>query len=426
MASLDDPQGYHEQLQRELEKLDQFPESDQPYIKQAVQKLDGRVKESTLGEYLKNLRVSAKRLDQPLHTLTEQDLDAFVYDLRHSEAYGRGEDPGMSDSTVRNTQFIIRRFLKTVDVDGVDHEWAEDYDLLPPADNTVSPDDMLTSEDIGALTGAANNLRDIAMIEFLADTGVRLSLMMSLRVGDVDLEGKRATFRPNANAVGLKGADIMDYPLIDSKAVLRTYLNQIHPRPDRDDVAFFHKLPGYGNDFSETDGALSSTTVRQQIRSAAEKAGIEKPVNPHNFRHSAITRMRREGYSRSEIEHRVMWEVDTDMWKTYEHIAGEEHNDAIFEQAGVVEDSGATLSRERHPCGNCQEPLAPHHEFCPRCGEPATQRARRVQDAAEDDGLDMLARRDLTDEQRRIVRTALDLVRHDDLVTPDHDRSSSD
>ncbi|MFC4549348.1 MULTISPECIES: tyrosine-type recombinase/integrase [Halorussus] len=399
MGDLDDFHGFQQQLQRELDKLGHHHPDDQPYVKRFVRKLDGRVKDSTLSEYLKNIRMTSERIDQSLVSLTELDFDDHVYDLRHSPEYGRGPDPGLSDHTVRTVQFAVRKFLTTVDVDGAD--WAEDYDLIVASKNNVQPEDMLLASDINALTSAAEYLRNIAMIEFFADTGARLSLIGSLRVGDVNLDGEQATYTPNPNARGLKGAEIMPYPIIDSKAILRTYLQQTHPRSDRDDVAFFHALPG--NYDEEDDGAITPRTIQYMLSKVSREAGVEKPTNPHNFRHSAITRMSREGYSRSEIEHRVHWKIDTDMWEVYEHISGEQHNDSIFAKAGIVEtDDANALEQERRPCGNCRELLAPHHGYCPRCGEAASPETRELKGDAVSDLAEGMA--SIEDMSRREFR----------------------
>jgi integrase len=254
MGDLEDFQGFGQALENELGKLDRHHDEDLPLVKRWITKTDKRVAESTLSRYLKDLRKTAERLDRPIATLSEAEMDAHVYDLRRNPEWGRGGEP-LSDATVRNVEFVIRKFLSTIHADDDDH-WAHEYELTPQPQNTVTAEDMLRSDDIQALTQHATNLRDVAMIEFLADTGARLSLVGSLRVCDVDLDGDRCTFTPNPNATGLKGADITEYPIIDAAAILRNYLHQVHPRPHRDDVALFHKMPGHGNDIDEGDGAL--------------------------------------------------------------------------------------------------------------------------------------------------------------------------
>lgn len=378
MGDLEDFQRFGDRLQFELDQIDEHHPRDQEYVERWVRYEDARVKESTLSVYLQNARTAAREWDDgPLVELDENDFEALGYHLRHHADNPNASSPGLADSTAHNVLVAVRKLLQHADHDGL--EWIDGYELSAPETESVRPEDMLRPDDIARLREGANNYRDIAMIEFLADTGVRLSLMGSLRVCDVDLDGPKPTFRPNPNADGLKGATVTDYPLIDSPATLRTFLRDIHPRPDRDDVAFFHKLPGNGIVIDEDDdGSITPTVVRRQLRKAASKGGVDKPVNPHNFRHSAVSRMVREGYTRSQIEHRVHWDVDSDMWQVYEHIEGEQHTDDIFEHAGVVEPDGESASAERRPCGNCNEPLPPHLDFCPGCFSAASADGRRA------------------------------------------------
>jgi len=420
MSDLEDFARFGQKLQRELECIDDHHPEDIPHVKRFVQKIDGDMTDGSMAEYLKNLRVTSRRLDQiPLSELSEADMDAHVYDIRNSPEYGRGEDPGLSDATVRNVEHAVTHFLDLLDL----AEWAEDYNVTPQPKTRVTPEDVLEPEDIAALRDGANNMRDIALIEFLADTGVRIALAATLRVQDVDVDSDTPTFTPNPNAKGLKGATIQPYPIIDSKAPLRNYLRSTHPRPDEPGVALFHKIPGHGNDF-DGDGGLSPETIRSQLRRAADNGGVDKPVNPHNFRHSAVTRMRREGYDRAEVEHRVQWTVDTDMWETYEHIAGEEHNAAIFAEAGLAADGDDGPSTERFPCPNCTEPVPPHLDFCGKCGEPASHQARQAKGQAVSSLGDGMA--SVNDASRRRVRAeTLHLLTVDASAIGNHDSSPS-
>jgi len=104
MRTIEDYQRYGEYLRRELDYLDEGPyqKPDVRAIKRWVTKVDGDVNEGTLQTYLRNLRKTAERLDAPIVELTEALMDEHVYDLRHNPDYGRGSDPGLSDSTIRN------------------------------------------------------------------------------------------------------------------------------------------------------------------------------------------------------------------------------------------------------------------------------------------------------------------------------------
>lgn len=398
----DDPQDVQGRLHRQRELLDESNDvydADRRAIKKWLRAKDGSVEDSSLKTYLRRIRISSERSNTPLVDFTPDEFHDLVFRLRHEHE--------LADSTVSNFENSILMFLE----EQLDAEWPEDIERTTVSNTGVSADDMLEPDDIQALTETATSQRDVALLEFFADSGARLSLALSLRVRDVDLD-KPATYRPNARATGLKGAPITDYPLVDSVAAIRSYLRTSHPRPNEADAALFHKIKphsrGENGERWTDDGGLHPNACRQQIQRIADRAGVDKPVNPHNFRHSAITRMAREGFSRSQIEHRVHWTIDTSMWETYEHIAADQHNEDIFREAGIIEgDEGP--DRVRRPCGQCREPLAPHHEFCPNCGTPATAEAEDAVDETKKSAMNHLVE-ETNATTRRELRALLDEI----------------
>ena len=367
----DDPSNFEGRFEaelRRLQKADDIAEADQKAIKRFIRAKDGALAVSSLTQYSVQLRATAGRAEKPLVEMDEDDAIDLFFSLRH--------DFDLSEAAVANGQKVARLFWIHQG-----HDWAETLEVLTPERKPVDRNDMLDAEDINALRKAASNLRDVALVEFLADTGARRTLTAGLRVRDVDLEGERATYTPNPNTAGLKGASVKPYPLIDSKGIIRTFLRTSHPRADEPEAALFHKLKDYGDSIEEDKGAISPDHMEGHLKTIGRRAGIEKPLNPHNFRHSAVSRMVREGYTRSQIEHRVHWTLDSNMWKTYEHVTGREHNNDIFSHAGVGDSEDETRP-ERHPCGNCGETLAPHHEVCPRCFTAATREMRELFNSA--------------------------------------------
>jgi integrase/recombinase XerD len=410
MGDLNDFQGFRREFERERERLEQadIDDRDREAIEEFIRR-KGRerqpggesVKISTLKEYAKTLRVCATRVETPIVEMDVDDLYLFEEDLRTNPDYGRGGP--LSPRTVVGHLSTLKLLWE-----GLGKEWPDGMTTTPPR-RKVDPREMINSEDIEAMTDAAWRLRDVALIEFLADTGARLSLVGSLRVCDLDLDVERPSYTPNPNALGLKGADIKPYPVIDSAAILRSYISATHPRPNDGECALFHRLDEPGVDAFDGDGALSAGQISRRLKKIAEKAGVEKPVNPHNWRHSAITRMYREGYTAQQIEHRVHWSIDSGQWDTYVHLLAEDMNETIFADAGLVDEDGADrMARSR--CGNCLESLAPHHHHCPRCGKVATHEAREVQEGAiEETGHRMMTTEEVIrrEVQQQMMRLGL-------------------
>lgn len=390
MGNLNDFQGFSQTFRNERESLKELTEAgriDQTDHDEIDRFLKDKtdIEVSTLAEYLKRIRLTAKRAGTPLTQMTHEDLQDLFFQFTHGD-HPDIKDAGLGANTMRNYRKALRIFFTYLDRD-----WADDITVGAPVKTRISEDDILKPADIESLLKASTRPRDTALVEFMADTAARLSMVGSLRLADLNLDGDRTYYTPNPNASGLKGAPQHAYPVIDSKASLRNYIRHSHPQPDNPEAAVFHKVQGYTP--GEDDGAITPQHLSRILKELAEDAGIDKPVNPHSFRHAAISRMYREGYTKQQIQHRVAWTLDTSMWERYVHLTAEDMNEQIYAEAGVVEETDAT-STIRERCGNCREVVPPYQQYCGNCGEPATAEARDLQFEAESDVVDDLAQAD--------------------------------
>jgi site-specific recombinase XerD len=127
------------------------------------------------------------------------------------------------------------------------------------------------------LRAARSHVRDYALLELLAGTGLRVGELLALKVVDVDL-GERSgkvTVRQG------KHGHYREVPLtIDVRKALVTYLETAHPDPTNPATPLW----------VGTRGELSHrSSVTRLLAKYALQAGIE-PVNPHALRHTFATR----------------------------------------------------------------------------------------------------------------------------------------
>lgn len=116
--------------------------------------------------------------------------------------------------------------------------------------------------------------RDIAVIELLFATGMRISELCTLRPNDIDLKGR------NVRIYG-KGAKerIIQLGNPDVIAALATYQS-----------IFENDIRACGYFFvNRLHQRLSDQSVRFMITNYAQLAGIEQHITPHMFRHSFAT-----------------------------------------------------------------------------------------------------------------------------------------
>lgn len=385
MVDVNDTNNTDGKLENEWENLydADIDERDRRLIEEFVRlEREGNqsLRPNTLISDLGVLRRSSERAETPLVEMDMTDVRAFLGVLTRPKNKG-GYGLDANGSGVFGYKRGLRVFFEWLDQEPEydDFGFYENIELPSQRAERVSKEETLNQEDVEALKTAARNPRDRALIEFLADTAARISLASQLRVGDIyDLETDRPYYKPNPNGENHKNAPNKQYPILYSRAELRSYINT-HHIDRRDGAPLWHVLTGYNFETPE-ECAMSGDRIRDMLRDCAERAGITKPVNPHNFRHTAITRLSKTGHTRKEIQHVAGW-VDDRMLERYDHTTDEERNDQLRARAGFIDEADAGTEPARpKPCGNCREKLAPGARFCPNCGAAATESAREALD----------------------------------------------
>ena len=159
-------------------------------------------------------------------------------------------------------------------------------------------------------------LRDIAVLELLFATGMRVSELCSLKqndirldVGEVRIHGKGAKER----LVQIASPHVLQ--------ALSNYKNSY-----ADDIlqssSFF--VNRYGN-------ALSDQSVRAIISKYAKLAGTNLHITPHMFRHSFATLLLEEGVDIRYIQH-LLGHSSILTTQIYTHVAGKKQRDILAEK----------------------------------------------------------------------------------------------
>jgi len=389
MVDVNDTNNTHGKLEREWENLysADIDQRDRQAIEEFVRferKGNQNRKPNTLISDLGVLRRSSNRAEVPLVEMKMTDVRTLLGVLTRPESQG-GYGLDANGSGVFGYKRALRIFFEWLDGEPEYGDFGFYHDIELPSQRAerVSGEETLEQEDVEALKAAARNPRDRALIEFLADTAARISLASQLRVGDIyDLDSDRPYYKPNPHGENHKNAPNKQYPILYSRAELRSYVTT-HHIDRRDKAPLWHVLIGYDFENPE-EGAMSGDRIRDMLRDCAQRAGVAKPVNPHNFRHTAITRLSKTGHTRKEIQHVAGW-ADDRMLDRYDHTTDQERNDQLRARAGFIDETDAGTEPARPTaCGNCREKLAPAARFCPNCGAAATESAREALDDQED------------------------------------------
>jgi len=141
--------------------------------------------------------------------------------------------------------------------------------------------DVLSREEVGRLEDTARTERDKLIVRVLADTGIRVTELTSLRVTDLIERDRRAYLRVRGK--GDKERDVPIMPQLGRR--LRRNIERGRPRGTTSDRVFVSLRRGRHGDHEP----LTRSGVDQEVRLLGEEAGLDKRVHPHLLRHSFAT-----------------------------------------------------------------------------------------------------------------------------------------
>jgi len=291
-------------------------------------------------KYMQVLRLTAERhLDtQNYDDLTKPDVIRIIVDLERS---------GMSDWTKHDYKLMLKIFLGWL---GKDVSWIRVKN--PRSD--LRPEDMLTLDDVQRLIDAAISLRDKALISMLYEGGFRIGEIAGLRIKDV-------TFDRFGAVVIVRGKiGMRRVRLISSFPMLSQWL-EAHPlREDREAPLWV---------YAKNRTMMRYAAIRAQLRKIARRAGIQKRVNPHNFRHSRATYLASH-LTESQLEQYLGWVHGSSSPRTYVHLSGRDIDEDLLRLHGLIEESGEDKERAIVQCPFCRTINSVSARICVNCRKP--------------------------------------------------------
>ena len=217
--------------------------------------------------------------------LRPEEVDRTIIERFMAHLYDRGREKSSQARSLSGIKSFYNFLLAENTVEVVPTEFVE-----APKFGRRLPD-CLTTDDIDRIIGAIDcstvkGLRDSAMLEVLYSCGLRVSELTALRVGDL-------FFGEGYIRVIGKGDKQRLVPVSDmARDRIQLYLEQRRESRTGEDAVF---LNNRGH-------RLTRVMVFTMIRQAALRAGIDKHISPHTFRHSFATHLLSGGASIRQVQ----------------------------------------------------------------------------------------------------------------------------
>lgn len=211
--------------------------------------------------------------------LTLQKIQNYrVYLNRFIDADGNQ----LSIKTQNYHIIAVRAFLKYLTKNNVKTLAPEKIELSKIPKRTV---EVLSREELERLFKAVDQtkksaLRDLAILETLYSTGLRVSELASLNRDQVDLKRREFMVRGKGKKPRL---------VFLSKRAAERIEDYIKQRDDNLNPLFLNSLKS--EVFDDAKRRLTTVSIESLVRKYSLKAGIIKKVTPHTLRHSYATEL---------------------------------------------------------------------------------------------------------------------------------------
>lgn len=242
---------------------------------------------NTLKQYSREIYNMLDFLGKRLEDITGMDLRYYYGIMR--------ERRGIKMSTMQTRLHYLSSFWDFLTTEGLATSNPVKKVGLLKLEKTIKR--PYTAEEMEALRTSCQTLRDRALVEFLYSTGVRVSELVALNVGDIEM-GKQELI------VYGKGSKERKTYLTDSaKFYLRRYLQERGAHPDE---PLFVTLDRPHN-------RLTVAGIQYMLRQLGARAGV-KGVHPHRFRRTIATDLLSRGMPIEQVKEFLGHEkIDTTM-----------------------------------------------------------------------------------------------------------------
>ena len=195
---------------------------------------------------------------------------------------------GLSTKTINYHLIALRSLLQYLMREGIE---APHYRIIEVAKEPQRKIEYMTVEEVFKIMNTIHiaseiDLRDKAVIELLFATGLRVGELISLNRQDIDLDADHFSI------IG-KGRRLR---IVFISARARYWLGRYLKRRADDFAPLFINYRGpQGKDASGEEKRLTAVSIQNIVRREARRAGINKKVTPHMFRHTFSTSLLERG-----------------------------------------------------------------------------------------------------------------------------------
>ena len=240
----------------------------------AAKSIEGCSKK-TIEYYELTISKALTSIGKPILRMTTQDLRLYLSDYQAKR--------GSSAVTINNMRRVLSSFFSWLEDEGV--LLRSPMRRIKAIKTPTKVKTTFTSEQVERMREKASCIRDLAIIDLLTTTGMRVSELVGLNRDDFDIERRECV------VLGKGNKERTVYFDDRAKMHLTAYFAT---RTDDNEAAFIRR--------NDHDKRLGKDGVEKAVRKIGERAGIEH-AHPHKFRRTLATRAIGKGMPIEQVQH---------------------------------------------------------------------------------------------------------------------------
>jgi len=303
-----------------------------------------RIGEHRAVKYISTLKHIAIDLNMDFDKVTGKEMEAYI---------GRLERSDKSNWTKHDYKIAVKKFYAWLN-GGKESELTDWITTTISKKETRMPEELLIEEEVLALIKAAKSPRDKALIALMWDVGGRIGEIANIKI-------KNLTFDEYGMSVLLNGkTGPRRVRAVWSIQYIMSWL-EMHPDKKNNNAMLWVNLE---------NKLISYQAVRKQLIRITNRAGINKKITPHLFRHSRATFLARH-LTEAEMNIYFGWVQGSDMAATYVHLSGRDVDKSILKAHGIIVEEDNNNPKVQQ-CPRCKAVNGPEALFCFKCGAAMT------------------------------------------------------
>lgn len=296
------------------------------YKKTTNRSKNGYLSDKTIDYYKKILRYLSNDLNKPFKEANEQDI------INHL----KGKKPRTKNPRITTFRSFYRYIynldenqslpdcIKRIKANRVRH------------DDIEYRDKIITEEEYQKLLNYSFSPMHKAIIETFWITGARMGEIISINATDVHYDGEftRIILRESKS-------ETREFTYPSRAEHLLLWAEELQPYKNQKDKPMFASK--YGSDEHKRIHDIYPETIIKRI---CKRAKI-KHITPHDFRHTKITTMLKNGIPETHVKTLLGFEKDTNMFKVYDHNRTKDYEEWFKDKKEETKPSYQLLEKQK-------------------------------------------------------------------------------